>query len=184
MIQKSDYQLVTEYKETNSPDVLLALYEKYMPLISKYSWNYQVLDSYEDRMQEAFFIISKVMDYTNINMINPNYSCRNFIELKTKGYWGREYTSKLNRVKKMEVLSGLNYESSYHRYQHNFVDEIHSNITFKDFKKALNEKESMILQMLQEGMPKTQIAKKMGISKSTLTYHFNKLREKYLNHMA
>ena len=184
MVQKSDYQLIIEYKETNSPDVLLALYEKYMPLISKYSWNYQVLDSYEDRIQEAFFIISKVMDYTNINMINPNYSCRNFIELKTKGYWGREYTSKLNRVKKMEVLYNLNYESPYHSYQPNFVDDVNFKIMLEDFKKALNEKESMILRMLKEGMSKTQIAEEMKISKSTLTYNLKKLGEKYLSHMA
>jgi len=183
LTQKSDYELIISIQKSNNPVAQNRLYRKYYPLIKAYSQIYANVDSYEDRLQEAYLIMLQTAKAIKIERIDENFKFSSFFKEKLNRYFA--YHAKLNR--KRNIVNQDEIEEDKLSYiedtRINFVDKIDFNMTYNAFKNTLNDNEKSILDLLKQGLLKYEVAKVIDRSNGTISNKVNQLRKKYVQYM-
>jgi hypothetical protein len=187
---KSDYDVIQIYANghiSQKQDVEQYFYNKYMPLIKKYSKRYENngFGSFEDNMQECYLImidalnnaISKLRENDSFGNMFGGY-IRAYFRLKNTNQSYYDYVGDMPEEGQLHcrVWQGRGVSTPDEAYIHKII--------YNGFEKALTDYEYTLIELLKAGMKKQTIAKKLGEkNQANLTYHIKRIKKKYINYM-
>jgi len=169
------------------------LWLKYMPLIKRYAQRYSHLDSYEDRIQESYFILLKTLDYCDVNKMDSKFNFGFFYKMKLAVYFRTEAYESYQKMIEKDMMScnmQVEWEGELCELQdiledekNCFSDRIEFELVYDEFKKTLNNREKKILALLEIKGEKKEIAKKMKMSQPNMSYYTNKIKNNFVYYM-
>lgn len=190
---KSDYDVIHEIYVnghiSQKQDVEQYFYNKYMPLIKKYSKRYENngFGSFEDNVQECYLImidalhnaIDKLKENDSFGYIFQGY-IRGYFKLNATNQAHYEYDSYATEVEEDKSYSILEGKTTIPSYEEDVIGEI----TYNGFENELTDYEYTLIELLKTGMKKQTIAQKLGENnQANLTYHIKRIKKKYINYM-
>lgn len=183
---KTDYEIITEiYIDghiSQKQDVEQYFYNKYLPLIKKYSKRYEHngFGSYEDNMQECYLIMVNALQNAT-KKLKEDVSFGSIFQGYIRGYF------KVNNSNKSNYNSTNYIEEEFAKTvipTTCHAEQIISQITYNGFEKELTDYEYTLIELLKAGMKKQTIAKKLGEkNQANLTYHIKRIKNKYIQYM-
>jgi len=173
----SNEELVAMYQKTHNEEYLKMLMINNKGLIFILASNYSIPDhDLEDLMEEGYIALWKVADN-----YDPARGCTFTTALR--GYvvqaYNRLYTH-AHRVKRgggemplsWDELGDINKEQSY-------TDD-HTRLTIDELLGALTGATKSVAALLISGLSKGEIAKAMGITAASVSYHVKKIQKAYI----
>lgn len=188
---KSDYEVIHEVyvngQISQKQDVEQYFYNKYTPLIKKYSKRYENngFGSFEDNMQECYLImidalhnaIDKLKENDSFGYIFQGY-IRGYFRLKNTNQAHYDYVGDMTEEEQLHCRAwqGRGVSTPDEAYIHKII--------YKDFEKYITDYEYILIELLKTGMKKQTIAQKLGEkNQSNLTYHIKRIKNKYIQYM-
>jgi len=184
--KKSDSEIVEIYKNNShwrtKQEIETYFYKKYTPLCKKYSNRYRDISTFEDNMQECYFIMLKALDGPSIEKMESfGVSFSNYLW----GYFGNVIKKQdTNKNTEEYITNPIEEDRTMPIIVNSQEDEIIFNSDVKGFYKQLSDTEKELVNLLQTNMKKKDIAKKLGFATiHNLYFWTNKIQHKYLQHM-
>lgn len=172
---KSLYDCIVKAKN-NDKESMLALCQKFEPLLKKYSWLLSYEDAYNDLMETFLHIIIKIPiekkqfheDKYILSYIK-NSIYHEFIQLNKKQ---EEYENKICFLKEETAFDNILIDES-------FNDSVKDILFFIDIKQYLTKKEWMLLKLkIVDGFSDGEIAVMLHISRQAENKQINKMKKK------
>ncbi len=172
---KSLYDCIVKAKG-NDKGSMLALCQKFEPLLKKYCWLLSYEDAYNDLTEAFLHIIKKIPIETQqfhqdkyILSYIKNSIYHEFIRLNRKQ---EEYENKVCFLKEEELFDNILIDES-------FNDSIKDILFFIDIKQCLTKKEWMLLELkIVNGFSDGEIATMLGVSRQAVNKQINKIKKK------
>lgn len=178
MKAKNLYDYIAKAKE-NDKGSMLILYQKFEPLLKKYSWLLSYEDAYNDLTESFLHIIKKIpieaeqfhQDKYILSYIK-NSIYHEFIQLNKKQ---EEYENKVYFLKEEESFDTIIIDE-------NFNDSIKDILFLVDIKHLLTEREWMLFELkIVNGYSDGDIAAMLHISRQAVNKQINKMKPKLKN---
>jgi len=193
---KTDAEVIEVYKNNShwrtKQEIETYFYQKYMPLCKKYSYKFKYLSSFEDNIQECYFMLINALEYIKMDKIKKPeiYS----FGITFRGYLTSYFISQMKQyrevysVEESEEKAGYttgvgsrNHKDNNAAYRNKeYENNLIFNLYKEEFEETLPEKEKRLFQMLADGMRKKDIVKELGEKHTAnLTFWTSKLAKKY-----
>jgi len=182
----SDFEgFLASKTEARKSRFVFSLYQRYLPLIKKLSYQFSFVEDREDIEQECYFHVIKTLEY----LIRTNRGLQNKIKPESFkfGFFFRNHTECYYRAKirtnkyknkkgeeNIEDFSNLSSLSS-------FEGEAEQKDSFKMIRSYLEPLEIEILNLLLQSLRKTEISEILGIPISKVHRTFKNIKRKLNN---
>lgn len=175
----STEKLVDMYQSTQNEVYLQEIFRKNEGLLRMWVWDYRNIPHYDeaDLLEEGYLACWQAVEHFDPNKGYTFTSC-------LKGYIKQRFNRLYNEATRQKRYTGselVSYEDLEEiNKEYSIEVDTLSDIAVKDFINSLDDKLQYIAIRLLDGCSKGDIARGLGITPASTTYHIKRLQQAYI----
>lgn len=174
-------ELVGMYQSSHNEDYLQEIMRRNRGLLHKWAYSYNnipYLDE-EDLLEEGYIACWKAVSKYNIER---SVTFSTFLKVTVHQHYNRLY-NEVTRKKRFAGAEPISYEALEDIHKESYIEfELLSDLEVREFISSLDGKVQYIATMLLDGYTKGDIARALGITPASTTYHIKRLEKLVIEH--
>lgn len=177
-------ELVVMYQSTQQEEYLQEIIFRNSGLLHKWAWDYRNIPQIEqeDLIEEGYIACWRAVSKFDLQR---GISFSTFLKVEVSQQYNRLYNEATRKKRfrgsepvSYESLTEINREGTDIRNEIRFED--YSSVEVREFVEMLEDTTKKVCVMLVDGMSKSNIAKALGITPASVSYHVKRLQKAYI----